>query len=90
MFTDYNNVHPPYMTNYPLLGRTMSLRLFARFHTIGVTAVARREAKAHCLQVNGLRIMRAGNNKGLGDPNVKGVLLKLAHPRRDIYGTGRE
>ena len=32
--------------------------------------------------------MRAGNIKGLGDPGVKGVVLKLAHPRRDIHGMG--
>ena len=52
--------------------------------------IARREAKAHCLQVDFLIIMRAGNSKGLGDPGVKGVLLKLAHPCHNTHGTGRK
>ena len=52
--------------------------------------IARREAKAHFLQVNFLIIMRAGNSKGLGDPGMKGILLKLAHPRHNIYGMGRK
>ena len=30
--------------------------------------------------------MRTGNSEGLGDPSVKGVLLKLAHPRHDTSG----
>ena len=78
----------------------MSFSLSARFHMIGVTAfsnliqlggiIARHEDEAHYLQVNFLIIMRAGNSKGLGDPNVKGVLLKLAHPRRDIYSMGHK
>ena len=50
--------------------------------------VARREAEAHYLQVDFLIIMRAGNSKGLCDLGMKGVLFKLAHLRRDIYGMG--
>ena len=46
-----------------------------------------REAEAHYLQVDLPIIMRAGNSEGLGDPNVKGILLKLAHPRHDTRGT---
>ena len=34
--------------------------------------------------------MRTGNSEGLGDPGVKDVLLKLAHPRRDTSGTSRK
>ena len=52
--------------------------------------LARREAEAHYLQVDFLIIMRVGNSKGLGDPGVKGILLKLAHPRHDTHGTGRK
>ena len=34
--------------------------------------------------------MGTGDSEGLGDPSVKGVLLKLAHPRCDTRGTSRE
>ena len=34
--------------------------------------------------------MGMGDNEGLGDPGVKGILLKLAHPRRDTRGTSRK
>ena len=34
--------------------------------------------------------MRTGNSEGMGDPGVKGVLLNLAHPRRDTSGTSRK
>ena len=52
--------------------------------------IARCEAEAYYLQVNFLIIMRAGNSKGLGDPGMEGVLLKLAHPRRDIHDMSHE
>ena len=45
---------------------------------------------AHYLQVDLPIIMRMGNNKGLGDPGVKGVLLKLANPRRYACGMSRK
>ena len=45
---------------------------------------------AHYLQVNLLSIMGMSDSKGLGDPSVKGVILKMAHPRRDTCGTSRE
>ena len=45
---------------------------------------------AHHLQVDLPIIMGTGNNEGLGDPGMKGVLLKLAHPRRDTCGANRE
>ena len=34
--------------------------------------------------------MSMGDGEGLGDPGVKGALLKLAHPSRDTSGTSRE
>ena len=34
--------------------------------------------------------MRMGDGEGLGDPDVKSTLLKLAHPSRDTGGTGRK
>ena len=34
--------------------------------------------------------MRAGDGEGLGDPRAKSFPLELAHPRHDIYGTGRK
>ena len=40
----------------------------------------------HYLQVNLPIVMGMGDNKGLGDPGVKGVLLKFAYPRRDSRG----
>ena len=50
----------------------------------------RHEAMAHYLQVNLLSIMGMSDSKGLGDPGVEGVLLKLAHPCRDTRGTSHE
>ena len=52
--------------------------------------VARHEAKAHCLQVDAFIVMQAGDGEGLGDPRAKSFPLELAHPRHDIYGTGRK
>ena len=34
--------------------------------------------------------MGMGDSKGLGDPGVEGVLLKLAHPCRDTRGTSHK
>jgi len=34
--------------------------------------------------------MRAGDGEGLDNPQAKSFLLQLAHPRCDVYGTGRE
>ena len=34
--------------------------------------------------------MQTSNRKGLGDPGMKSFPLEMAHPRRDIYGTGRK
>ena len=34
--------------------------------------------------------MRMGNGEGLGDPGVKGILLKLAHLRHDTHGMNHE
>ena len=31
-----------------------------------------------------------GDSEGLGDPEAKGALLKLAHPRRNTSSTSRE
>ena len=42
---------------------------------------------AHHPQVDLLGIMGMGDSEGLGDPEAKGVLLKLAHPRRDTSST---
>ena len=52
--------------------------------------IARREAKAHCLQVDTISIVGAGDGEGLGNPGVKSFPLELAHPRRDIYSVGRK
>ena len=45
---------------------------------------------AHYLQVDLPIIMRTGNSEGLGDPSVKGVLLKLVDPRRYASGTSHK
>ena len=34
--------------------------------------------------------MRMGNGEGLGDPDVKSTLLKLAHPSHDTSSMGRK
>ena len=34
--------------------------------------------------------MRMSNNEGPIDPGVKGIPLELAHPSRDLDGTGHE
>ena len=34
--------------------------------------------------------MSMGDGEGLGNPSMKSTLLKLAHPSRDISGTGRK
>ena len=52
--------------------------------------VARRKAKAHCLQVDTVGVVGAGDGEGLGDPRAKSFPLELAHPRRDIYGMGHK
>ena len=45
---------------------------------------------AHYLQVDIPIIMRMGNGEGLGDPSMKGALLKLTDPRHDTGSTSRE
>ena len=45
---------------------------------------------AHYLQVDLPIIMRTGNGEGLGDPGVKGVLLKLADLRRYADSTSHK
>ena len=45
---------------------------------------------AHHPQVDLLSIMGMGDSEGLGDPEAKGALLKLAHARRDTSSTDRE
>ena len=45
---------------------------------------------AYYLQVDLPIILRAGNSEGLGDPGVKGILLKLAHPRCDTSVMSRK
>ena len=45
---------------------------------------------AHHPQVDLLSIMGMGDSEGLVDPEAKGALLKLAHPRRDTSSMSRE
>ena len=52
--------------------------------------IARREAMAHCLQIDAIPIMRMSNHEGLIGPGAKGIPLELAHPSRDLDGMGHE
>ena len=45
---------------------------------------------AHCLQIDGVPIIRTSNREGLIDPGAKGIALELAHPSRDLDGTSYE
>ena len=66
-------------------------RSHSRFYFIQLRGfIARCKTETHRLQVDAFIVMRAGDGKGLGDPSVKGILLKLAHPRHNICGTGRK
>ena len=51
------------------------------FHLVQlIVIINRRKTMTHYLQVDLLIIMGMGDSKGLGDPSMKGVLLKLAYP----------
>ena len=67
--------------------RKRSHRLLNRVQLI--ILISRWETFAHHLQVDLILVMRMGNGEGLGDPDVKSTLLKLAHPSRDTSGMGR-
>ena len=45
---------------------------------------------AHRIQVDATNVMRMSNHEGLINPGMKGILLELAHPSRDLDGTGGE
>ena len=61
------------------------------FHLVQlIVIINRRKTMTHYLQVDLLIVMGMGDSKGLGDPGMEGVLLKLAHPRRDIHDMSHE
>ena len=49
--------------------------------------VAKREAKAHRLQVDTLSVVGASDGEGLGNPRTKSFSLELVHLRHNIYGS---